>query len=53
MVNDHRPAFLPEATNSVLDGCSFSVRHMQYFGKLPEPSQLQPNSLCGSRGYRV
>ena len=26
---------LPEATNSILDGCRFSVRHIQNFGDLP------------------
>ena len=28
-------ACLPEATNSVLDGCRFSVRHIQNFGDMP------------------
>ena len=34
MVNDHSPAFL-EATNSTLNGCRFSVRHIKNFGDLP------------------
>ena len=33
MVNDHRPAFLKSLT--ILDGCRFSVRHIQNFEDLP------------------